>query len=331
MPDTSPPEYACSEVLPDSHLGWLVRAVRRNDPSPMKFRLKAFTATLAALAALGLGGATASAVTLGHAGGLKYVRTQTPLPLASFDALKAQCGGSWDAFGGGASVSGPTITGQLESTAPFDGADGNTQPDDGWRGGASNLGSVPLTLKTYAICSQTAPSYGDTVSPVYDVDSITGSGIVCNAPPWTVGGGIRPFTTPGDTHLLETQPPPGTPELSEWDGSIYHDAGPADAELRVYAICAAGMDLERRQGSDEAESTPGSLTVSAHCPAGTHVTGGGILVEAGNNVEARNSWITDPRPFDGNDPGHVPDDGWTGRAQLGSGAAGATTSAVCVD
>lgn len=288
----------------------------------MSIRLTVLTAALAGLA---LSAATASAVTLGHAGGFKYVRTDTPLPLATFDELKAQCGGTWHAVGGGASASGPTIIGQLESSAPFDGADGNVQPDDGWLGGASNLGSVPQKLKTYAICSHATPSYGDIVSDVSEVGSISGAGIGCGPPPQTLGGGIRSFTAPHDTHLLETRP---SPDLEEWEGSVYHDAGPAEGEFRVYAICATGMDLAWRHNQQEIESGPTSLTVSTHCSAGTHVTGGGVLIE-GTVATAAHSWITTSRPLDGNDPGHVPDDGWTGRAQLGAGADGATAYAVC--
>jgi hypothetical protein len=172
----------------------------------MKPRLEALAATLTVLAALALAGATASADTLGHAGGLKYVRATAPLPLAGFEALNAGCGGSWHVFGGGAQISGPTISGQLESTAPHDGADGNAQPDDGWLGAASNLGSAPQTLKTYAICSHTNPEYSDITAQTGAVHSISGAGIACDAPPWTVGGGIRSFTAPGNTHLVYTDP-----------------------------------------------------------------------------------------------------------------------------
>jgi hypothetical protein len=283
------------------------------------------------LAGLALGASTASAVTLGHAGGLKYVRTTTPLPLAGFEEKKARCGGSWHVFGGGAQLSGPTISGQLESTTPFDGGDGNAEPDDGWLGAASNLGSVPLTLKTYAICSHTNPDYGNTTAPLGDVGSVTGAGLICGPGPETVGGGIRPFAAPGDTHLIETRPPPGNPELSEWDGSVHEDAVTGDAQLRVYAVCTTGMDLTWRHEYQEIEGGPASVDVSADCPSGTHVTGGGVLVELGSNTQAAASWINTSRPLDDNDPGHVPDDGWTASAQVAAGADGASAYAVCAD
>lgn len=292
----------------------------------MRLPRTAFAATLATAAGLALGASSASAVTLGHAGGLKYVRTTAPLPLAEFDEKKARCGGSWHVFGGGAQLSGPTISGQLESITPFDGNDGNAQPDDGWLGAASNLGSVPLTLKSYAVCSHTNPDYGQITSQTFAVDSLSGAGTGCEAPPFAVGGGIRSLTAPGNTHLVYTDPDPG---LSEWEGGVYVDAGPADAEFRVYAICAAG-DVSWEGESEEVESGPTSLEVSATCPAGTHVTGGGIAVDA-TVANAENSWINTSRPFDGNDPGHVPDDGWSGRAQLSVGADGATAYAVCLD
>jgi hypothetical protein len=297
----------------------------------MRLRSTALTVTLVALSGLGLSAATASAVTLGHAGGLKYVRTTTSLPLAAFDEKQARCGGSWHVFGGGAQLSGPTISGQLESIAPFDSSDANALPDDGWLGAASNLGSVPLTLKTYAICSHENAEYGDITIHTENVDSISGGGVICNGPPWTVGGGIQSFTAPGDTHLLDTLPPPTTPQPWAWEASSYHDAGPEDGELRVHAICTPGVDLAWRHRSEEAESTPGPLSATADCPAGTHVTGGGILADVGSNVQAASSWIADSRPLDDNDPGQVPDDGWTGSVQLAAGAGGADAYAVCVD
>jgi hypothetical protein len=269
---------------------------------------------------------SAATITLGHAGGLKYVRTQAELPIAGFDELKAHCGGSWHVFGGGAQPSGPTITEQLESTAPFDGDDANGWLDDGWLGGASNLGSVPQTLKTYAICSHDAPDYPTITSDTGGVGGINGAGQGCE--PQIVGGGIRPSTTPGNTHLLETKP---LAELTDWEGSLYQDAGPADAELEVYAICTGGMDLIERAKTRDAESGPTSAEVSVRCPSGTHVTGGGSDIHADKFQDAAASWLTDTRPFDGNDPGAVPDDGWTARAQLAAGGDGVSAYAVCVD
>jgi hypothetical protein len=292
----------------------------------MRLRSTALAITLVALSGLGLGGATASAVTLGQVGGLKYVRTNAQLPLASFDDRKARCGGPWHVFGGGAAVTGPTISGQLESTAPFDGGDGNAQPDDGWLGAASNLGSVPLDLKTYAICSHTNPDYGQITSQTFAVDSISGGGIGCEAPPWTVGGGIESLTAPGNTHLVYTEPDPG---LAEWAAGVYVDAGPADAEFRVHAICA-GVDASWEHEEEEIESGPASISLDAGCPAGTHVTGGGIAIET-NVAGAEHSWINTSRPFDGNDAGHVPDDGWRARAQLSASANGASAFAVCAE
>lgn len=316
-----------ARVWPVSPLGALAQPQGGPDNPCMRLRLTAVAIALLALSGLGLGASTASGVTLGQAGGLKYVRTTTPLPLASFDELKARCGGSWHAFGGGASVSGPTISGQLESTTPFDGNDGNAQPDDGWLGAASNLGSVPLTVKTYAICSHTNPDYGQITSQTFAIDSMSGAGIVCDAPPFAVGGGIRSFTASGNTHLVYTEPDPG---LAEWEGGVYVDAGPADAEFRVHAICVAGVDVSLESADEEIESGPASVTVNASCPAGTHVTGGGVSIET-NVPNAEHSWINASRPLDDADPGHLPDDGWAARAQLSAGADGATAYAICAE
>jgi hypothetical protein len=292
----------------------------------MRLRSTALAVTLVALSGLGLGGATASAVTLGQAGGLKYVRTSTSVP-PGFDDRNARCGGAWHVFGGGAELSGPTISGQLESTSPFDGNDANSHPDDGWLGEASNLGSVPLTLKTYAICSHTNPDYGQATSQTFAVDSISGASTSCEGPQLAVGGGIRSLTEPGNAHLVHTLP---SPELTEWEGGVYADAGPPDSGFRTHLICAGGVDVSFVSEEEEIEAGPGSLTASADCPGGTHVTGGGASIEA-TIANSENSWINTSRPFDDNDAGHVPDDGWTARAQLGAGANGASAYAVCAD
>jgi hypothetical protein len=199
------------EVLPVSYRGWVVGGQRGDDHPRPRRRAQVRT----------------------HPG---------RLPIAGFDELKAHCGGSWHVFGGGAQPSGPTITEQLESTAPFDGDDANGWLDDGWLGGASNLGSVPQTLKTYAICSHDAPDYPTITSDTGGVGGINGAGQGCE--PQIVGGGIRPSTTPGNTHLLETKP---LAELTDWEGSLYQDAGPADAELEVYAYARAAWTSSKGQ------------------------------------------------------------------------------------
>jgi hypothetical protein len=293
----------------------------------MRLRSTASVAAIVSLGALVLSGATASAVTLGQAGGLKYVRTSTSVPLAGFEDRTARCGGTWHAFGGGAQLSGPTISGQLESTAPYDGDDGNAQPDDGWLGEASNLGSVPLTLKTYAICSHTSPDYGQATSQTFAVGSISSASTSCGAPQRAVGGGIRSLTEPGNTHLVHTLP---SADLAEWEGGVYADAGPPDSAFRTYLICTGAMDVSFESQEEEIESGPAALTVSANCAGGTHVSGGGASIEA-TVANSENSWINTSRPFDGNDAGHVPDDGWTARVQLGTGAQGASAYAVCAD
>jgi hypothetical protein len=293
----------------------------------MRLCSTALAVTLAALAGLGLSGATASAVTLGQAGGLKYVRTGTSVSLGGFEDRNARCGGAWHVFGGGVSISGPTISGQLESTAPFDGDDANGHPDDGWLGEVSNLGSVPLTLKTYAVCSHASPDYGQATSQTFAVGSISSASTSCGAPQRAVGGGIRSLTVPGNTHLVHTLP---SADLAEWEGGVYADAGPPDAAFRTYEICAGGVDASFESQDEEIESAPASAAVSADCPGGTHVTGGGASIEA-TIANSRNSWINTSRPFDGNDPGHVPDDGWTARVQLGAGADGVSAYAVCAN
>jgi len=54
--------------------------------------------------------------------------------------------------GGGAMVSGASSEARLVVSAPYDGPDADTVPDDGWRTTVYNISGADKNVRTFAIC-----------------------------------------------------------------------------------------------------------------------------------------------------------------------------------
>jgi hypothetical protein len=68
-------------------------------------------------------------------------------------AATARCAKGSQVTGGGVRISGLSNDLEVASSAPFDGPDAGSAPDDGWHGVANNDGSGPAeTMRTFAVC-----------------------------------------------------------------------------------------------------------------------------------------------------------------------------------
>jgi hypothetical protein len=62
------------------------------------------------------------------------------------------CPGGTRAAGGGLRVGGQIPEGYVNRTYPFDGGDGDTKPDDGWRGRGYNVSTGTVNVRVYVAC-----------------------------------------------------------------------------------------------------------------------------------------------------------------------------------
>lgn len=73
-------------------------------------------------------------------------------------------------------------------------------------------------------------------------------------------------------------------------------------------------------------ASPGALTLTAKCPSGMHVTGGGAVASDGG--AAQGAYVSQMYPIDGSDADKLPDDGWRARF-WGSTQPGTKVIAIC--
>jgi hypothetical protein len=152
---------------------------------------------------------------------------------------RAECGDARHVSGGGVRVSGPISDAHINATAPFDGPDGNTTADDGWRGTVHNESGGGKTVTVFAICTEfdlvyrsrvfSAPPGGATSRFARCPDSghLTGGGVKATGS--TVGGQVEE-DWPVDGGDLDEIPD------DVWLVAYGNNAGP-ERTATVYAIC----------------------------------------------------------------------------------------------
>ena len=84
---------------------------------------------------------------------LRYVNGATAtVDVGHAITRKAACNEDEHVIGGGARIGGLVDTGRLVVSAPYDGPDADSIPDDGWKAKAWNVGVLPKLVGAYAIC-----------------------------------------------------------------------------------------------------------------------------------------------------------------------------------
>ena len=190
---------------------------------------------------------------------------------------------------------------------------------------ASPFAAYSVCLETTGLTMETSSEFG------IPADSQVTDAAYCvegNA----VGGGMRPS---GDVHAFslnasypvdsgadaDTLPDDGWRAYAQYSGE---GAGSGDGAL-FDATCLTGPRPAYRSVTVNVPATT-SVSAQALCPKRRPVIGGGVYV----NGSADKSHVHTSRPWDGQDSGTVPEDGWRGGVVNTSGSAlQMTVHAIC--
>jgi hypothetical protein len=152
---------------------------------------------------------------------------------------------------------------------------------------------------------------GDFTAPITPP---AGQGVDAACPPGThvVGGGADIGGVPFEKHLNTTFPFDGPDADPRPDDFCFAHAWLASGfpdQVEAIAVCKQG---KARYRSSLGTVQPGSArTLRAKCPDRTHVSGGGAY----NYGVIEDAYVASSYPYDGRDPGTVPDDGWAARVR----------------
>ena len=214
-------------------------------------------------------------------GTVGYLLQNEDVAANSFQGAKVGCPGGFDVIGGGVSMNGSTLNTSVRSTAPFDDADGDRKPDDGWRV-FGNEGNVPQAMTGYAICSNRG-SFRYVGAKPKVVGGARGSGTAnCAQGERVVSGGVQVTKGASDTGIrLVASIPHGTLTNSKnddgWKG-IVDNASVLTPTMRTWAICARGVDTFGFEISAVLGPGQQDYLTPESCPAQSTVTGGGGVV-----------------------------------------------------
>jgi hypothetical protein len=290
--------------------------------TPFSTRRSAVIGALAAAMAM-----TALAAPAGAAGPAYLTAKATNKP-GHETTLARRCPSGTQTIGGGVSDGAAFQALNVNETAPFDSGDHNYKRDDGWVGSARNLsGTQKSTLKVEAICGSGEVSYAANLQQV-GASSVGSLNAICTGKQHVLSGGVGSPTGPGQFWIAGSAPADFQTDANQTpdDGwtAVVSNHTLATQPVIVYAICAHG-DVSY----PDKQVTLGSVKrshVKVDCPAGLHVTGGGVDPTGNLATIALNGFAS----FDGGDAGDAPDDGWTTVADNYDAASrSATAHAIC--
>jgi hypothetical protein len=119
--------------------------------------------------------------------------------------------------------------------------------------------------------------------------------------------------------------PPSGPGLLETYRSTFWLPSGSNTQVWSYAICSAA-EVSYQVDQGVLPAAPQALRLTANCPRGQHVVGGGAA--AGHFGSIADAWVNSSYPIDDSDRNNAPDDGW--RARLyGANQSDAAAVAVC--
>jgi hypothetical protein len=261
------------------------------------------------LAATAIGGdgpnPNAGDTVLGTAGGFRYAKDRDPGDAENGSTLTvlAGCGSGKLAVTGGGMITEPAAVGEPSATvdAPADSSDRGSAPDDGW----AATGTDAAGLTAFSICAD-APAVTYRSEPVPPGDSVIRTAkLHCGGGLQVVGGGARidaPIGWISRTLPLDGPDPDSKPD-DGWRVGLDGE-GPSN-QVSMTAAC---WDGRVRYVEEEVPSPAfGEAVVTATCPKGTHVAGGGATSTGNIYRDA----IRSSYPEDGADGDKIPDDGWT--------------------
>jgi hypothetical protein len=267
-------------------------------------------------------------VVFGKAHGLRYASDTVPFDLGNsgFVSTESGCGsGPRSTIGGGIRTQGPGPAGiGVSSSEPNDWYDTDLDPDDGWR--ASATGTSAGTLTVFSVCGKFAPRYRyRSVSAQPGKTRL--AKVPCGGKHWSAvsGGGL--IATSG-SRINSSYPydGPDTGSVPEgWATRVFDTIG-GSGGFSAYAVCVKASDQMPVYLSDKtAKVKPGHVAKrKLTCASPSHAVAVGIRI-SGKGGEAE---ITNGFPFDGDDEGIEPDDGFRTAAFNRSGKLKKVTSTL---
>jgi hypothetical protein len=267
---------------------------------------------------------------VGRAGPLRYSsdRSRFDAGADGFAETHVGCGGPrWHLIGGGAATGGSGTQAWLSFGRPFDGPDADDTGDDGWYTGG--FGPDGARVTGYSICIRaTSLRYRFRVK----ADAPSGerrSSVMCGGPRWRTTSG-SPLIAATGSWINASIPRDGsdagnTPD-DGWRGTA-HDTAAGTGLFSMHVVCA--RDVRLRYAKRPAVGVPSGEPVVRRVPCrrSEHVVGGGGRISG----PADQGRLVVSAPYDGRDPGRVPDDGWRVRAyNVGGADKSLTAFAICL-
>lgn len=249
--------------------------------------------------------------------GLKYVSSaqQTVTAFGSKDK-NVKCPNGLPVVGGGVLVDGANNGATVGDSYPYD--SNGDDVADAWSGSAHAPSNATYMFQTVAVCSKSGSfkmvgSSGVTSDPFSEASTQA----ECPAGTRVVGGGGQVFGSAAGAALASSLPIDTNVDADSVRDNgwlVYEGDNTAIGwKLKAYAICAKGntsnLAYVETASQNVAAGTQGQLPVE--CPAGTSVTGGGLIISGTAAALAVGSIY----PLDGlGDSDSKPDDGWYGFA-----------------
>jgi hypothetical protein len=171
---------------------------------------------------------------------LRYPERDVKVKVNKTETAQVSCPDAMHAAGGGGLIDGPSNTGRLNSSYPFDDGDRGKRPDDGWRTRAINDGGGANYLKAVVVCQRKQPRYvpasNDLIAP-----NTAASFPLCRDSEHVIGVGAKLAGAAGASKLHILRPwdngsEPGTLPDDGTAATATNLSG-ANKKLTAYAIC----------------------------------------------------------------------------------------------
>jgi hypothetical protein len=222
-----------------------------------------------------------------HGGGYTFVIQTIKVPASKSKTLTATCPKGTHALGGGEQNQEPYNSVFLRQTYPFDGADKDKKPDDGWRTRVQNREAHKVSVNTQAVCGKELPKY-------VVVRFLAPSGLetgqeTASCPPETfvyAGGMSAPAKS--NVAINATFPNPMLTGATEWGGYLDNRGSQAEDNAAVIAVCGT-VQPEIVQTMNVPTDPHKQRQLSAHCLMDTYAFSAGLVNSTGFKGLAINS------------------------------------------
>ena len=170
---------------------------------------------------------------------LRYVRQDVPDSPTGIRAAKVPCPDGRHVLGGGIFIA--TSESFVNSTYPYDGADRDRKPDDGWAGRVLDTIGGFGGMEAYAICKGgPLPTYRKAAASGVEENSAAGPKARCPRAEHVSGGGVR-ISGPGNRGAVTGTMPldrgdAGNAPDDAWRGSGLNLSG-TPKRVTAFAIC----------------------------------------------------------------------------------------------